>query len=128
VKPKKHKCGDMPAAQKQLIVLSFFMSSFFSWKFSIILSICECHYNQIITTDHLYNSLLEQSNENDDMNVDDIQNYEEEELQKIKNMLDECQEIEQKTLHISNLLTQIGRLQQELSELTHKFQGLEKKQ
>ena len=46
------------------------------------------------------------------MNVDDIQNYEEE-LQKIENLLDECQEeIEQKTLHISNLLTQIGRLQE----------------
>jgi|SRR6185369_14357586 len=37
-------------------------------------SICESHYNQIITTDKLYNSLLEQDNEHDDdMKIDDAQ-------------------------------------------------------
>jgi hypothetical protein len=37
-------------------------------------SICESHYNQIITTDQLYNSLLEQDKEYDNsMDVDEIQ-------------------------------------------------------
>ncbi|CAJ0841845.1 16639_t:CDS:2, partial [Entrophospora sp. SA101] len=69
------------------------------------------HYNQIITTDQLYNSLLEQDKEYDNsMNVDEIQIN---------------SEYEQNMLYTSNLTIQIKKLQQELNELSYKYQMLE---
>ncbi|CAJ0870596.1 15456_t:CDS:2, partial [Entrophospora sp. SA101] len=74
-------------------------------------SICESHYNQIITTDQLYNSFLEQDKEYDNsMNVDEIQIN---------------SEYEQNMLYTSNLTIQIKKLQQELNELSYKYQMLE---
>src|SRR4051812_14070633 len=57
-------------AANRLILFQDFFSELSSLKNSLELySICEGHYNQIITTDHLYHFLLGQDNEHDSMNI-----------------------------------------------------------